>query len=121
MDVIFVIVATLTILLLAPRLSAALLRLNGGFGKAALIAFPLLGCIQLIAFVSPHLGALGGLVGFLLSIAAWFHLIRIVYGTDTSSTIVFMFWHIFFVILLASLFSLFVGQSVWLYTLPFFK
>ena len=112
------IVGTLAALTCAPLLAARVMRLSGGLGKSAVTAFVTLGLMQIIAMLAGHLGPLGGIIGFMASLAAWYPVVKVIYGTDTAQTIVFMFWHLFFLLLSISLLSLVVGQSLFGYAFP---
>lgn len=105
------ILLSLAAIVFSPFFAARLMRLQGGVGKSAIVAFVTLGLTQIIAMVSQHLGPLGGLLGFMAMLAAWYQVVKIVYGTDTAKTIVFMFWHLFFQLLSLSLLALFLGPS----------
>lgn len=106
-----VILLSLAAIVLAPVAAAKVMGLKGGIGKGALVAFVSLGANAIIAMVASNLGPLGGIVGFMGWIAAWFQIVRVVYGTDTAKTMVFMFWHIFFQLLFISLLQLFLGAD----------
>ena len=45
-------------------------------------------------------------------VAAWYQVVRVVHGTDAGRTIVFMFLHLFFVMLGASLLAVIIGAYV---------
>ncbi len=111
MQVLFILIFSILVILSAPYLSARVMGIQSSVGKAALLAFPLLGVTNIIGMISSHLGPLGGLLGSMLSIAAWFQLIRIVYKIDHARTFIFMFWHIFFTFLFISLVQLVVSIS----------
>lgn len=102
---------TFAALILSPHIAAKVMRLEGGLGKAAIVAFVTLGAIQIIAMVAPHLGPFGGILGFMASLATWYQVVKVVYGTDMARTIVFMFWHLFFQILFVSLLALLLGPD----------
>jgi len=106
-------VGTLAAVLLSPWLASRVMRVEGGVGKSALVALVTLGLVQIIGMIAQHLGPLGGILSLMGTLAAWYQVVRIVYGTDTASTIVFMFWHLFFQLLLISLLSLIVSANVW--------
>ncbi len=106
-----VIILSLAAIVLAPFAAAKVMGLKGGVGKSALVAFVALGANAIISMVASNLGPLGGVLGFMGWIAAWFQIVRVVYGTDTSRTMVFMFWHIFFQLLFISLLQLFLGPE----------
>ena len=110
---IIALVGTLAAVLLSPWLASRVMRVEGGVGKSALVALVTLGLIQIIGMLAQHLGPLGGVLSFMGTLAAWYQVVRIVYGTDTTSTIVFMFWHLFFQLLLISILSLVVNANVW--------
>jgi hypothetical protein len=98
-------------LVLAPTLASKAMGLKGGLGKGALVGFVSLGLMQLIGMTGRYLGPLGDLVALMGGIAAWFQVIKVVHGTDTASTIVFMFWHVFFLVLSSSLLALLFGAA----------
>ena len=80
--------------------------LKGGAGKAALVGMISLGLMQIIGLIGQFLGPLGDTLALMGGVAAWFQVVKIVHGTDTAKTVVFMFWHVFFQLLIASLLSL---------------
>jgi hypothetical protein len=104
--VFLVIAMTISSLVAAPFLASRVMGISGGIGKSALVAFVQLGLSQIIGMISGFLGPMGGLVGFMAILAAWFQVVKVVYGTKTEETIVFMFWHLFFILLLLSLLAL---------------
>jgi|GEM_PF-963443 len=99
----------LAALVLAPVFASKIMGLKGGFGKGALVAFIVLGSNAIIGMVAGNLGPLGGVLGFMGFLAAWFQIVKVIYGTDTASTMVFMFWHLFFQLLFISLLQLLIG------------
>jgi hypothetical protein len=98
-------------LVLSPTLAGKAMGLKGGLGKGALVGFVSLGLMQIIGLTGRFLGPLGDLVALMGGIAAWFQVVKVVHGTDTASTIVFMFWHVFFLVLCSSLLALFFGAD----------
>ncbi len=106
------------LMVLAPFLSATIMQLKGSWGKAALVAIPLFGLMQIFGMISQHLGPLGDNLSLMMTLAAWFQLVRVVYGTDRASTFVFLFWHLFFLLLAISLTALFFSQNLfWVFGL----
>ena len=108
---ILIILLSLAALVVAPFLASKIMGLKGGLGKSALVAMVTIGLTQIIGMVAQHLGPLGGIIGIMGMIAAWFQVIRVVHGTDTARTIVFMFWQVFFQLLLVSLLLLVFGPE----------
>ena len=104
--VVFVFLMTLLALTLAPFLASRVMGISGGIGKSALVAFVHLGLSQIIGMISGFFGPMGGILGIMGVIAAWFQVVKVVYGTKTEETMVFMFWHLFFMLLLLSLLAL---------------
>lgn len=98
-------------LVLAPTIASKAMGLKGGFGKGALVGLVSLGLMQITGMLAQHLGPLGDLLGLLAGVAAWFQVVKVVHGTDTAKTVVFMFWHIFFLLLMSSLLALFFGAG----------
>ena len=105
------ILLSIVTLVVAPLLASKLMGLKGGIGKAALVGLISLGLMQIIGLVARHLGPLGDLLGLMAGLAAWFQVVKIVHGTETAKTIVFMFWQLFFMMLLSSLLALFFGAG----------
>jgi hypothetical protein len=108
---IIAIILSLLALVLAPTVAAKAMGLPGGLGKGALVGLVSLGVMEIIGRVSSWLGPLGSILGFMGFVAAWFQVVKIVHGTDTARTIVFMFWHAFFLILFVSILSMFFGSA----------
>lgn len=109
-------IGSLSTVLVSPFLAAKVMRLRGGLAKGALVALVTLGLMQIIGMVATHLGPLGPVVGFLGMIAAWYQVVRVVHGTDTAGTIVFMFWHLFFLLLGLSLVALIISpEAFWVF------
>jgi hypothetical protein len=100
------VLGTLAAIICAPWLAAKVMGVEGGPGKGALVGFVTLGVTQIIAMVAQHLGPLGGVLGFMGALAGWYQVIKVIHGTDTARTLVFMFWHLFFQLLFVSLLSL---------------
>ena len=50
-----------------------------------------------------HFGPLGGILSFMVGLAAWYQVVRVIHNTDTAKTVVFMFWQVFFLLFLISL------------------
>lgn len=98
-------------LVLAPTLAGKAMGLKGGLGKGALVGLVSLGLMQIIGMTGRYLGPLGDLVALMGGIAAWFQVVKVVHGTHTAGTIVFMFWHVFFLVLSSSLLALFLGAA----------
>lgn len=107
----FALIITLAAVVASPFLAAKIMRLEGGVGKSAIVALVTLGATQIIGMIAQHLGPLGGLLGFMGALAAWYQVVRVVYGTDTAHTMVFMFWHLFFQLLTLSLLAMWMGAS----------
>ncbi len=113
-----VILLSLGSLVLAPTLAGKAMGLKGGVGKGALVAFVSLGLMQVIGMLGRFLGPLGDVVALMGGLAAWFQVVKVVHGTDTASTVVFMFWQVFFLLLTSSLLALFFGAAAvtWYWT-----
>ncbi len=109
--VLFVILLSLAAIVFAPFTAAKVMGLKGGIGKSALVAFVSIGSNAIINMIASNLGPLGAVLGIMGWIAAWFQIVRVVYGTDTARTMVFMFWHIFFQLLFVSLLQMFLGAD----------
>jgi len=109
---ILMLLTVLTALVLAPLLASKVMGLRGGLGKSALIAFISLGGMQIVGMLAQHLGPLGNVLGLMGGIAVWYQVVRIVHGTKTAETIVFIFWHLFFQLLMVSLLSLIFEPSL---------
>ena len=103
---IIAILGTLAAIVLSPWAAAKAMSLEGSFGKGALVGFVTLGVTQIIAMVASHLGPMGGILGIMGALAGWYQVVKVVHGTETAQTIVFMFWHIFFQLLFVSLLSM---------------
>ena len=114
------IIGSLAVLILSPLLASRAMGLRGGLGKAALVAFVTAGLMQIITMVASMLGPMGDMLALMGSIAAWYQVVRVTYGTDTASTVVFIFWHLFFQLLLLSLLSLLIGGQVFDLAWPMF-
>ncbi|MCP4501990.1 MAG: hypothetical protein GY822_18690 [Deltaproteobacteria bacterium] len=115
----FIILAiVLSALITAPLFASKIMGLKGGLGKGALVAFVVLGSNAIIGMVASHLGPLGGILGFMGFLAAWFQVVKVVYGTDSASTFVFMFWHLFFQLLILSLLQLLIGGEAVAFAWP---
>ena len=109
--VVITVILSLAAVILAPFLAAKVMGLKGGIGKGALIAFVQAGLTQIIAMVAQHLGPMGDILGIMGGIAAWVQIVKVVHGTDTARTAVFMFWQLFFQMLLISLLFLVFGPE----------
>ena len=107
----FALIAVLAMIVFSPFFASKAMGLKGGVGKGALVGFVTLGLIQMIGMVAQHLGPLGGIIGLLGGLAAWYHVIKVVHGTDTAGTFVFMFWHLFFQLLITSIIALLLDPS----------
>jgi hypothetical protein len=111
MMIIVAIVLSLLSLVVAPTLAGKAMGLKGGFGKGALVGLISLGLMQIIGLLAQYLGPLGDTLALMGGIAAWYQVVKVVHGTDTARTIVFMFWHIFFQLLSSSLLALLLGMN----------
>jgi hypothetical protein len=109
--IVVAIILSLASLVVAPFFAGKALGLKGGFGKAALVGMISLGLMQIIGLIAQHLGPMGDMLGLMGGIAAWYQVVRVVHGTDTARTVVFMFWQLFFQFLIASLLSMLFGMS----------
>jgi hypothetical protein len=98
--------------ILSPTIAARLMGLQGGVGKGALVGLVTLGLLQLTGLIASFLGPLGDLLSLMAFVAAWYQVIKVVHGTDPARTLVFMFWHLFFVLLGASLLAVIVNPGV---------
>lgn len=108
---IIAIVLALLSLVLAPTLAGKAMGLKGGFGKGALVGLVSLGLMQIIGLLAQYLGPLGDTLALMGGLAAWYQVVKVVHGTDTAKTIVFMFWHMFFMLLTSSLLALLIGGN----------
>ena len=109
--IVIAIIASLASLIVSPLLAGKALGLKGGMGKAAMVGLLSLGLMQIIGLVSQYLGPLGDTLALMGGIAAWFQVVRVIHGTDTARTVVFMFWQLFVQFLIASLLALFLGMA----------
>lgn len=109
--VVVVLLMTLVALALAPFFASRVMGVSGGVGKSALVALVHLGLSQIIGMVSGFFGPMGGILGIMAMLAAWFQIVKVVYGTKTEETMVFMFWHLFFMLLQLSLLALFLDPN----------
>jgi hypothetical protein len=109
--IVVAIILSLVSLVLAPFFASKALGLKGGFGKAALVGMISLGLMQIIGLLAQHLGPMGDTLALMGGLAAWYQVVRVVHGTDTARTVVFMFWHLFFQFLIASLLSMLFSMS----------
>jgi hypothetical protein len=98
-------------LVVSPTLAGKAMGLKGGLGKGALVGFVSLGLMRVIGLLSPFLGPLGDLLTLMAGIGAWYQVVKVVHGTDAANTIVFMFWHLFFLLLATSLLALLFGAA----------
>lgn len=105
------IILSLASLILAPLFAGKAMGLKGGAGKAAMVGLISLGLMQIIGLITQYLGPLGDILGIMGGLAAWYQVVKIVHGTDTAKTIVFMFWQLFFQLLIASVLSLFLSAE----------
>jgi hypothetical protein len=108
---IIVLALSLISLVLSPTLAGKAMGLKGGFGKGAVVGFVSLGLMQIIGMLGRYVGPLGDLLALMAGLAAWFQVVKVVHGTDTANTIVFMFWHVFFLLLGSSLLALLLGAG----------
>ena len=108
---IIAVILSLASFLVAPTIAGKLMRLKGGFAKGALVGLVTLGMLQLTGMIASFLGPLGDLLALMAFVACWFQVVKIVHGTDAARTLVFMFWHAFFVLLGGSLLSLIISPS----------
>jgi hypothetical protein len=106
-------ILSLASLVAAPTIAGKLMGLKGGAGKGALVGLVSLGLMQMIGLLGEYLGPLGPILALMAGVAAWFQVVKVVHGTDTAKTMVFMFWHLFFLMLSSSLLALvFNGSAV---------
>ncbi len=105
------ILLSLLSLVIAPTVAGKAMGLKGGFGKGALVGLVSLGLMQIVGLVAQYLGPLGDLLALLGGVAAWYQVVKVVHGTDTAKTVVFMFWHLFFLLLMSSLLALLLGPG----------
>ena len=103
MTLVLILILTLTILVVAPFLAAKTMGLKVSIGQAALVGLLSFGLMQVIGMFLGNFGPLGGVLSFMLGLAAWYQVIRVIHNTDIAKTCVFMFWQIFFLLLLISL------------------
>jgi hypothetical protein len=109
--IVIAIILSIASLIVAPYWASKALGLRGGLGKAAMVGLVSLGLMQIIGMVAQYLGPLGDTLALMGGLAAWFQVVKVVHGTDTAKTAVFMFWQLFFQILIASVLSLFLGTA----------
>ena len=109
---IIAIILSLASFLVAPTIAGKLMGLKGGFAKGALVGLITLGMLQITGMLASFLGPLGDLLAYMAFIACWFQIVKVVHGTDAARTLVFMFWHLFFVLLAGSMLSLIINPSV---------
>src|ERR1041385_2930807 len=108
---IIAIIVSLAAFVFSPVVAGKLMGLKGGLGKGALVGLVTLGLLQLTGLVAQFLGPLGDLLSLMVFVAAWFQTVKVVHGTDAARTLVFMFWHLFFVMLSASLLALIINPG----------
>ena len=108
---IIAILLSLASFIVAPFAAAKLMRLRGGIAKGALVGLITLGMLQLTGLLASYLGPLGDLLALMAFVAAWYQVVKVVHGTDPTRTLVFMFWHLFFVMLGASLLAIIVNPG----------
>lgn len=108
---IIAILLSLISLVVAPTLAGKAMGLKGGWGKGALVGLVSLGLMQIIGLLGQYLGPLGDTLALMGGIAAWYQVVKVVHGTDTAKTVVFMFWHMFFMMLSSSLLALLIGGN----------
>ena len=106
------ILGSLAAVLLAPFCAGQVMGLKSSLGKGAMVGLITLGLMQIIGMVAQKLGPMGGVLGVMGTLAAWYQVVKVVHGTDTPGTIVFMFWHLFFQLLFLSLLALFLSAEV---------
>jgi hypothetical protein len=111
MSMIVVVVLSLLTLVLAPTLAGKAMGLKGGFGKGAMVGLITLGLMQIVGLAAPFIGPLGEILTLMGGVAAWYQVVKVIHGTDTAKTIVFMFWHVFFQLLSTSLLAMFFGLA----------
>lgn len=109
--IVIAIILSLFSLVMSPFLAGKAMGLKGGAGKAAMVGAISLGLMQIIGLVAQYLGPMGDMLSLMGGIAAWYQVVKIIHGTDTARTVVFMFWHLFFQFLIASLLSMFLGAG----------
>ncbi len=109
--IVIAIILSLASLVLSPFFAGKALGLKGGLGKAAMVGMISLGLMQIIGLIAQYLGTMGDMLALMGGIAAWYQVVKVIHGTDTARTVVFMFWHLFFQFLIASLLSLVMGSA----------
>lgn len=110
MELLIQFIAGMTILLVSPFFASKAMQLKqAGFGKSAIVGLITMGFLQILALFGGYLGPLSSILSPMLFVASWYQVVKIVYGTDTASTIVFMFWHMFFYFLMLSIFAMIIG------------
>lgn len=109
--IVIAIILSLASLVLSPFFAGKALGLKGGLGKAAMVGMISLGLMQIIGLVAQYLGPMGDMLSLMGGIAAWYQVVKVIHGTDTARTVVFMFWHLFFQFLIASVLSMFLGSA----------
>jgi hypothetical protein len=109
--IVIAIILSIASLIVAPLFASKAMGLRGGLGKAAMVGLVSLGLMQIIGLIAQYLGPLGDTLSLMGGLAAWYQVVKVVHGTDTAKTVVFMFWQLFFQLLIASVLSLFLGAS----------
>lgn len=109
--IVIAIILSLVSLVLSPFLAGKALGLKGGLGKGAMVGMISLGLMQIIGLVAQYLGPMGDMLSLMGGVAAWYQVVKVIHGTDTARTVVFMFWHLFFQFLIASVLSMFLGSA----------
>lgn len=112
MTIILLLAFTVFILVMAPFLAAKTMGIKVTAGQAAMVGLLSFGFMQVFALLLGNLGPFGGILSFMLGLAAWFQVIRVIHNTDTAKTMVFMFWQVFFMLLLISLINLLAPAEV---------
>ena len=112
---IIAILLSLASFVLAPTVAAKLMGLKGGVAKGALVGLVCLGLLQMTGLIAQFLGPLGDMLALMAFVCAWYQVVRVIHGTDAGRTIVFMFLHLFFVLLGASLLAVIIepGAVSW--------
>ncbi len=108
---IIAVVLSLAAFVLAPTVTAKLMGLHGGVAKGALVGLLCLGLLQMTGLIAQFLGPLGDMLALMAFVCAWYQVVRVIHGTDAGRTMVFMFLHLFFVLLGASLLALIIGPG----------
>lgn len=109
MTEILALLGVLASLFVSPFIAGRMMGKGGSIGKSILAGMLVIATAQLIGLFE-FLGPAGAILGIMAWLAAWFQVVKVLYGTDIAETLVFMFWQFFFQVLIASLTMLLLGS-----------